>query len=567
MARKKERKALSNTYNLLAIRPDIASEWHASQNLGLKPKEFSPGSGKKVWWHCDKNDLHSYEARISHRTSANSGCPYCAGQKVDKTNSLASLYPDLAKEWHPTKNGTVSPWDITARTTRKFWWKCPKSDDHIWETAVAVRSRGHGCPFCSNNSSAPELRLYAELQEIFPNVINRQKLDGIEIDLYIPDIGVGVEYDGAFWHSKKSRVDLEKNKKIKALGIQLFRLREHPLKLLTENDILIPRKELKKAHIDELLKKVASFSDFHRSKINSYLKSNAFCASDRFQEYLSHLPNPIPEKSLEKLYPRICAQWDYKKNSPLTPKNFSPGSKKKVFWNCSKDTRHNFSMPVVAVVKAGGKCPICSGKRVHWTNSLETSHPDIAGEWDFEKNKNLLPDKVTGMSNKKVWWRCSLNKSHSWIAAIFSRARGSGCPYCNSGRLSEDNNLEKKFPEIASQWHPTKNNGVLPSQITGKSDKKFWWQCDVNPDHSWKASVGSRTGLQTSCPFCSGLYPSPENNLKVALPEICKQWDYDKNFPLIPEKVTPKSGKKVWWICASDPRHSFQAAIFNRAAV
>ena len=37
-----------------------------------------------------------------------------------------SLYPDLVKEWHPTKNGDLTPNDFTHGSGKKVWWLCPK---------------------------------------------------------------------------------------------------------------------------------------------------------------------------------------------------------------------------------------------------------------------------------------------------------------------------------------------------------------------------------------------------------------------------------------------------------
>ncbi|MEO1926647.1 MAG: zinc-ribbon domain-containing protein [Gammaproteobacteria bacterium] len=59
--------------------PDIAKEWHPDKNTNLTPNDFTHGSDKKVWWLCFKG--HSYDSRISNRTSLNRGCPYCSGRK------------------------------------------------------------------------------------------------------------------------------------------------------------------------------------------------------------------------------------------------------------------------------------------------------------------------------------------------------------------------------------------------------------------------------------------------------------------------------------------------------
>lgn len=62
-------------------------------------------------------------------------------------NDLLTVNPALAKEWNYEKNGTLTPDQVTEKSDKKVWWKCDKG--HEWETMVATRTRGHGCPFCA----------------------------------------------------------------------------------------------------------------------------------------------------------------------------------------------------------------------------------------------------------------------------------------------------------------------------------------------------------------------------------------------------------------------------------
>ena len=61
-------------------------------------------------------------------------------------------------------------------------------------------------------------------------------------------------------------------------------------------------------------------------------------------------------------------------------------------------------------------------------NSLLFSNPQVAKEWNYEKNGNLKPEHFAANSNKKVWWKCE--KGHEWQAAIYHRNKGRGCPIC-----------------------------------------------------------------------------------------------------------------------------------------
>ena len=114
----------------------------------------------------------------------------------------------------------------------------------------------------------------------------------------------------------------------------------------------------------------------------------------------------------------------------------------------------------------------------------------------------LTPDDVTNGSHKKVWWRCE--KGHSWQAAVKSRTLGAGCPVC-TGRLLVPgvNDFATIHPELAAQWHPTKNGALRPSDVMPRTQRKVWWQCSEG--HVWQAAIYSRAGSQhCGCPVCAG---------------------------------------------------------------
>ena len=69
-------------------------------------------------------------------------------QKEKYENSVGYLYPNLAKELHTTKNGTLTANDINKRSGRKVWWQCPVCN-HEWLATVSSRTAGSGCPACS----------------------------------------------------------------------------------------------------------------------------------------------------------------------------------------------------------------------------------------------------------------------------------------------------------------------------------------------------------------------------------------------------------------------------------
>ena len=137
--------------SLAETHAEVAKQWHPTLNGNLTPSNFSSGSGKKVWWKCPKGDDHEWESRINHRTNG-SGCPICSGRKVVESNCIATTHTELAKQWHPTLNGELTPSKVTYGSQRKVWWLCPKG--HSYDSVVSSRTgtNGTGCRYCAGFS-------------------------------------------------------------------------------------------------------------------------------------------------------------------------------------------------------------------------------------------------------------------------------------------------------------------------------------------------------------------------------------------------------------------------------
>lgn len=213
--------------------------------------------------------------------------------------------------------------------------------------------------------------------------------------------------------------------------------------------------------------------------------------------------NVLPEEtSLATEYPSIAKEWDAAKNVPLLPTQVISGTRRKVWWRCPKG--HSWRAAVYSRTTLGTGCPVCTGRQVlAGENDLATLYPDIAAQWDEEKNGALHPSNVTAGSNRRVWWRCE--KGHSYRAVIAQRVqRGDGCPYCaNRKVLPGFNDLATAAPLVAKQWHETLNGALTPEMVTAGSHKKAWWQCSYG--HVWKAAIYSRAGVQQcGCPVCAG---------------------------------------------------------------
>ncbi len=251
--------------------------------------------------------------------------------------------------------------------------------------------------------------------------------------------------------------------------------------------------------------------------------------------------------------PDLIKEWDFELNTDLSPDEVSIGSNKKAWWRCEKG--HSWEAIIGNRSRWSG-CPYCSGRRVCLDNCLATLYPSVAKDWDYEKNGKITPQQVTCGSTKKAWWRCE--KGHSWEATIASRTKGSGCPICQNHKcLKGYNDLQTVFPNLIVEWDYEKNYEVKPDELVYSTETKIWWKCSRN--HSWNASVYSRSISKNGCPYCAGIYTTKENSLAANFPRIAELWDYEKNSPLTPEMVSKYSGKKVFWKC--DMGHSWNAVV------
>ena len=256
--------------------------------------------------------------------------------------------------------------------------------------------------------------------------------------------------------------------------------------------------------------------------------------------------------------PTLMQEWNYPRNNALGlfPDMLSCGSSKRAWWICKN--QHEWEA-VISSRYSGNGCPYCSGRLpIVGENDLATLFPEVAAEWNYNKNNDLRPEKMAVHSGKTVWWICS--KGHEWQAKIEHRVDGVGCPYC-SGRyaIPGETDLKTLFPAIAREWNYERNAPLLPSGIKPRSNKKVWWQCSKG--HEYLLTVAART-QGSSCPYCSDRSVLVGfNDLETVLPQLAHEWDKAKNA-FLPTETTTKCEKKIWWRCKLG--HSYQARIRDR---
>lgn len=492
---------LSNS--LAAKKPRLLKEWHPSKNINVNPFEVSYGSGESVWWCCENG--HEFQAVINDRNNGN-GCPFDAHKRPSIATSLASNKPELIQFWHPTKNGTLTPhkvlcnsriqawwicsngheyqdkicnkyrnplhckychsiahthpelvrewhpnrngsltiWDVQKGSHKKVWWVCengheylfgialkkagkckicnslgfvnpklslewhPKKNKnlkpfdvgpysnkkvwwlchrgHSWESTVNNRSNGNGCEKCCTilHTSFPEQVIFFYLKKVFKDAVNKfpfWKIRNSEFDIFIESIRLAIEYDGYF-HINGVEKDERKNEEAYNEEILLIRIREPNLPNIQDNGAHFIYREDDKSD-KSLLKCLKQLIKFIKDKFPE--KRNDFDALSIDIERDRLLIMEMYQREIEK-------------------------------------------------------------------NSLAVYNPKAAEEWHPTLNGSLSPNSVHYGSDIKAWFRCE--NGHEYKKRVANRARGEGCRIC---RYQRQKKKHKHFEKIKVYMNCGKN--------------------------------------------------------------------------------------------------------------
>lgn len=357
--------------------PEIAKMWHPTKNGRVNPEYISVGSQRKFWWlgSCG----HEWRSSVQYEISSGK-CPYCTGKRVlAGFNDLQTTNMELAKEWDDSKNGDVTPETVTAGSGKKVWWKCEKG--HSWKASIVSRKRGNGCPICANRivlKGYNDIMTMPELQRTW----NASKNHGVDP----AQISIGTEK--AFWWL----CDL--------CGYEW------------------------KASVSQ---RVRGSGCPECSRVIRAKNARQTMVNDR---------GSLAQNCLE-----LMEEWDWDQNE-LDPEHIVSGYTKKVWWKC-KSCKKSWEATVISR-RAGRGCPHCADRKralsrqdqlLHKKPPITITNPDMMKDWDYEKNKDFNPKRLTAGSGKRVFWKCS-KCDYRWDAVISERTRGR-CK-CKNCRRSVD---------------------------------------------------------------------------------------------------------------------------------
>ena len=488
------RKTIKGYNDLSTTNPELLKIWDYKNNECTDPSLFTSGSGKKVWWICERgHEWFETIKSVSHGTR----CPYCSGHRVMKGfNDLSTTNPELMLEWNYEKNDIYNPETLSSGSNYKVWWKCSRG--HEWKSTIAHRIEGRNCPYCTNSmrSSFPEYALYFYLKKIYKGTINKYTdlfNNGMELDIFIPECRIGIEYDGEYYHSKKNSEKKEKIKYdiCKNNNIKLVRIRENNLGDSINCDYSICYRCTHENYIElnNVIKKIINYVFKKNITVVDINRDRIEIISDYKKDFYSN--NAVIQNSV------LLKEWNYKRNGKINPNSINLGSNLKVWWICEKG--HEWEA-AISKRNMGNNCPYCSNKRIlKGYNDLKSQNPDLIKEWDFKKNIES-PDNIYYASHKSVWWKCNCCNGE-WKATIYHRTiRNHNCPYCSNHRVLKGyNDIVTTNPILAKEWNYQKNGNLLPTEVTKGSSKKVWWKCSNG--HEWEARICKRS-QGSKCPYC-----------------------------------------------------------------
>ena len=380
------------------------------------------------------------------------------GDDMKIYNSLAEDFPDIAKEWHPTKNGDITPDMVAPKSGRKAWWLGPCG--HEWEAVISSRTRGVGCPYCSNYKALPG---YNDLATINPGLAKEWDYDR-NGSLKPTDVTSG-SHKIVWWKCANGH-EWQRSVKDRVSGNGCPYCAN--LKALPGyNDLATMNPELAKEwnyakngdlRPDQVVPGSEKKVWWKCSKGHEW--SAAVCNRNKGVgcPYCSNFAILVGFNDLATTNPTLAAEWDYEKNGKLKPTDVTAGSHKKVWWKCSKG--HEWAM-VIKNRNDGNNCPYCSNKKLlRGYNDFLTVYPELAAEWSAKNS--IAPSETIRGADRKYYWKCPLGHD-DYLSSIDQRIMGQGCPICAQ-------QSQTSFPEQAIYFYVKK---LFPDAINRYSIERF----------------------------------------------------------------------------------------------
>ncbi|WP_435097160.1 zinc-ribbon domain-containing protein [Candidatus Pelagibacter bacterium nBUS_27] len=493
---------------------------------------------------------------------------------------LAERYPELAVEFHPTKNYPLTINSIAKWGNLDVWWTC-KHKHHYQK----------------------KIRLKLKSLDSFKRNKHKRKRKSNSVNFC--DICQGTVVD--------------QQNSLETLKPQLMQFFDYK-----KNYPLTPKKIFYKSATD--IYWLCPKGHGLKQRPNRFMLNGIFICKK--------CPGTIFK--LSDKYPKFAKEFHPFKNYPLTADSYYPWQIEEVFWTCKynhhykeklKKRLDNYS------TNRKSLCKICRGLIVDDQNNLDVINPKISKQWNYKKNYPKTPDKIFWKDSKKPFhWTCSRN--HNWATTVRHRTVSkSNCPFCDMAsslpelriyselsfffnnirhrykilkaeadiyienlntiieydggyyhkkRFEKDKEKTKLFLENGynlirlreGELEPIENSIIFPKDKFDKScidqiliklkrlllDTQLIDRIDKYIEAKEFINEALFQELKINLPA-----PPYKESLAFLKPELAKEWDYEKNYPLKPEHYRQNSAQSAFWICINNKTHpGWKAQISNR---
>ena len=425
-----------DTWCRLNNRLDVLKEYTDGNNK-KEACNISCGSGEIVNWVCSKC-RHTWKAMLKNRTVLKNGygaagCSACRALEgrgnitIQGINDLETCCinegrKDLIEEYIVEKNPPMH--SISKHSAKQVWWKCSRCKNEYKSAAINRFKHSTGCPFCrSGTASFPELLLYNYLSECFTTIRFRQKINGMEADIWIPELNLIIDYRGLYWHAPVSKqyIDKLKEDKFEHMGINQLIIMETAGSTEVIGHVLYVDgahkfKELIQTTIEYI---TCNYTDakieFSENKYNNCLAKSKSMKNSK-----------VVINNITITHPNLSDKWDYDRNGGFRPETITAGTKYKAWFKCPTCGMSYYSF--IRKQAEGQGCPVCNGQLViPGYNDLATEHSEVVKNWDYKKNSSLgiFPNQIRSSSGKKIYWKCH-KCGYETYESVVQRTGGSG---------------------------------------------------------------------------------------------------------------------------------------------
>ncbi len=512
------RKAETGQNDLETLFPEIAREWDTEKNNGVLPKDVSPYTYKPYYWICPKK--HSYKKKVIQRTKYHKpiDCPLCI--KAHSTSFPEQAIYYYAKKCFPDAiNRYKEPFDNRMELDIYIpLYKMGIEYDGIMFHKDEDQHERERIKYLACQQSGIRLVRIKESKETWNDTADdiyyvSKRMKDTELSAFLRFLFGSLFLFSAYTFTSEDSKEAYLNRHYGfPTDFDVSRDRAEILEYLVDIEHSFGNQNPEVAAMwDEEANgnltpymftsgsnypatwKCPICGETWKSPIASIVsrkvKSCKKCSMKENGKTITKLKT-AKYGSLAERSKILLNQWDFDENGSLSPYEIPLNYSFNVAWKCDKCGYKWTSSPNsrVRVDKVAG-CPHCTGRvAMPGVDDLETLYPDIAKEWDYEKNKDTCPSQIRPHANKKYHWICPVCRN-SYMAYPGNRVKGSGCPKCahieigkkNSktvGQYNENGELIKTYQGLhaAAREMAVRPNAIFQALKNGGKSKGYYWK-------------------------------------------------------------------------------------------